>query len=158
MKHKLLTSPVATFSIPAALLVVVGLGAAPARADMTESVFGALGLMPNEELTKPPERAPLVIPPTQKLPKPKKLAQPGDANWVKDADLTKKKAEEDAPFVPGQAFASFITQTFPEPSASKHALVDPPSEIQKKAVITPEIEAATKAATGETDKPWYKFW
>ena len=158
MKSPVLTPTFTLFSTAAALLLWVGLGTMPAHADMTESVFGALGLMPNEEIVKPPERAPLVIPPTQKLPKPKKLAQPGDPNWVKDADLTKKQEVEDAPYVPGQAFASFITQTFPAPSVSKRALVDPPSEVQKKAVITPEIEAATKAATAESDKPWYKFW
>lgn len=37
------------------------------------------------------------------------------------------------------------------------ALTAPPKAITKKAIITPEIEAATAAATGGA-KPWYQFW
>jgi len=37
------------------------------------------------------------------------------------------------------------------------ALTAPPKNIAKKAVITPEIEAAA-AAAGASQKPWYQFW
>jgi len=121
-----------------------------------ESVLGALGIKPSEEDNKYPERAPLVVPPSHKLPKPKALSEVGDANWIKDHDTAKKKAEDDKPYEPGTLIADLMTKSFP---ATKPApsLSDPPSAVKKKAVITPEIEAATKAATGE-GKAWYQFW
>jgi len=42
-------------------------------------------------------------------------------------------------------------------SSGPRALTTPPKNISKKAVITPEIEAAA-AAAGASSKPWYQFW
>jgi hypothetical protein len=142
-----------------AVLVLSSLGTSlPARADgITEGVFNFLGLTPEDNTNKYPERAPLVVPPTTKLPKPKKTSEVNDPNWIKDPEIAKKKAEEDAPYVPGSAFADFMNQNFQSKEA-KSALTDPPKDLKQKAKITPEIEAATKAATGQSDKPWYKFW
>ena len=141
----------------AALILSGGLASVPARAEgVTESVFNFLGLGPDESTNKYPERAPLVVPPSTKLPKPKKTSELGDPNWVKDPDLAKKKAKEEEDYVPGTAFADFINQNL-EPKDPKHALTEPPAAMKQKAKITPEIEAATKAATGK-DKPWYQFW
>ena len=129
----------------------------PARAEgITEGVFNFLGLGPDESVNKVPERAPLVVPPSTKLPKPKKTSELGDPNWVKDPDIAKKKAKEEEAYVPGTAFADFINQNF-EHKDPKRALTDPPVSINQKAKITPEIEAATKAATGK-DKSWFQFW
>jgi hypothetical protein len=141
----------------AALLIAGVVGSAPVHAqEAIESVLGALGIKPSDGDNKYPERAPLVVPPSQKLPKPKKLSETGDANWVKDHDVTLKKAEDDKPYEPGTFIADLMTKSFPatKPTTS---LSDPPSAVKKKAVITPEIEAATKAATGES-KAWYQFW
>ncbi len=155
-----LTSPF-TATLPvyalAALLLSSLVGSVPARADGTvEGVLSMLGLNPDEDTNKYPERAPLVVPPNTKLPKPKKTAEVGDPNWVKDQDLVKKKAKEDEPYVPGTAFADFINQNT-APKDPKHYLTDPPAVVAKKATITPEIEAATRAATAP-DKAWYQFW
>lgn len=141
----------------AAMLVSGLFVSVPARAEgITEGVFNLLGLGPDENANKYPERAPLVVPPSTKLPKPKKTSELGDPNWVKDPDIAKKKAKEEEAYVPGTAFADFINQNL-EPKDPKHALTDPPASMKQKAKITPEIEAATKAATGK-DKPWYQFW
>jgi len=141
-----------------AALLLTSLGTSlPARAEgLTEGVFKFLGLSSDEDTNKYPERAPLVVPPSTKLPKPKKTSELGDPNWVKDPDLAKKKAKEEEDYVPGTAFADFINQNM-EPKDTKHALTEPPATMKQKAKITPEIEAATKAATGN-DKPWYQFW
>jgi len=141
----------------AAVLMSGLLVSVPARADgITEGVFNFLGLGPDESVNKVPERAPLVVPPSTKLPKPKKTSELGDPNWVKDPDLAKKKAKEEEEYVPGTAFADLINQNM-APKDPKHALTEPPAAMKQKAKITPEIEAATKAATGK-DKPWYQFW
>jgi len=141
----------------AALLVSGLFVSVPARAEgINEGVFNLLGLGPDENANKYPERAPLVVPPSTKLPKPKKTSELGDPNWVKDPDIAKKKAKEEEAYVPGTEFADFINQNL-EPKDPKHALTDPPASMKQKAKITPEIEAATKAATGK-DKPWYQFW
>ena len=42
-------------------------------------------------------------------------------------------------------------------ASGPRALTAPPKAIAKKAVITPEIEAAA-AAAGASQKPWYQFW
>ena len=42
-------------------------------------------------------------------------------------------------------------------NSGPRALTAPPKNISKKAVITPEIEAAAVAA-GASQKPWYQFW
>lgn len=42
-------------------------------------------------------------------------------------------------------------------NSGPRALTSPPKNIAKKAVITPEIEAAAVAA-GAAQKPWYQFW
>ena len=42
-------------------------------------------------------------------------------------------------------------------SAGPRALTAPPKNIAKKAVITPEIEAAAAAAAA-SQKPWFQFW
>ena len=42
-------------------------------------------------------------------------------------------------------------------ASGPRALTTPPKNISKKAVITPEIEAAA-AAAGASSKPWYQFW
>lgn len=42
-------------------------------------------------------------------------------------------------------------------ASGPRALTAPPKAISKKAVITPEIEAAA-AAAGASAKPWYQFW
>jgi hypothetical protein len=42
-------------------------------------------------------------------------------------------------------------------ASGPRALTAPPKNISKKAVITPEIEAAAVAA-GASQKPWYQFW
>jgi len=42
-------------------------------------------------------------------------------------------------------------------ASGTRALTAPPKAIAKKAVITPEIEAAA-AAAGASQKPWYQFW
>jgi hypothetical protein len=141
-----------------AALLLASLGTSlPARADdLTEGVLKFLGLGSEEDTNKYPERAPLVVPPSTKLPKPKKTSELGDPNWVKDADLAKKKAKEEEPYIPGTAIAEFFTQNM-EPKDPKRGLTDPPIAMKQKAKITPEIEAATKAATGK-DKPWYQFW
>ena len=188
----------------AALLIAVVLGAAPARAQNTiEGVLGMLGIMPSDEDTKYPERAPLVVPPTTKLPKPKTVGSTNDPAWPKDPDVLKKQAEEAeaASFAPPPDPAKNLTpeqlkqlknvgprsnnpgpandtsrplsvqemakadeimkqvasQSSGASNGGKGYLTDPPSAVKKKAVITPEIEAATKAATGE-GKAWYQFW
>ena len=143
------------FALAAVLLSGV-LASIPARADeITDGIINFFGLGADENSTKRPERAPLVLPPTAKLPKPKKTSELGDPNWVKDADLAKKeKAEEKT--VPGQEIAEFFNKVYDD-KKEKHYLTDPPTTMKQKAKITPEIEAATKAATGN-DKPWYEFW
>ena len=129
----------------------------PARAEgITEGVFNFLGLGPDESVNKVPERAPLVVPPSTKLPKPKKTSELGDPNWVKDPDLAKKKAIEEEAYVPGKEIADLFNKPAQE-NLEKRRLSDPPAAMKQKAKITPEIEAATKAATGN-DKPWYQFW
>lgn len=42
-------------------------------------------------------------------------------------------------------------------ASGPRALTAPPTAVAKKAVITPEIEAAA-AAAGASAKPWYQFW
>ena len=141
----------------AAVLVSGLLVSVPARADgITEGVFNFLGLGPDESVNKVPERAPLVVPPSTKLPKPKKTSELGDPNWVKDPDLAKKKAIEEEAYVPGKEIADLFNKPAQE-NLEKRRLSDPPAAMKQKAKITPEIEAATKAATGN-DKPWYQFW
>jgi hypothetical protein len=150
-------APMSRYAL-ASLLIFGLFSGVPARADgITEGVFNFLGLTPDDNTNKYPERAPLVVPPTTKLPKPKSTAAPNDPNWIKDPELAKKKTEDNEPYVPGTAFADFINQNF-APKDTKQALTDPPKDLKQKAKITPEIEAATKAATGQPDKPWYKFW
>ena len=204
MTSKRLISDTFSRSACAALLIAGMLGAAPARAQNTiEGVLGMLGIVPSDDDTKYPERAPLVVPPTAKLPKPKTAASVNDPAWPKDPDVLKKQAEdaEAASFAPppdsskkltaeelkafknvaprsnnsGQANDSSHTlspqemakadeimkqvaaQSSSGGNGGKGYLTDPPSAVKKKAVITPEIEAATKAATGE-GKAWYQFW
>jgi hypothetical protein len=199
-------SSLAAFStLACATFVLMALfGPAPARAQNTlEGVLGMLGLKPSDDDTKYPERAPLVVPPTTKLPKPKTASSASDPAWPKDPDVLKKQAEEaeasstTPPPEPSKALTleqikgqknigprsnnpapapdssralsvqemaqadEIMKQVAAQNSGSanggKGYLTDPPSAVKKKAVITPEIEAATKAAAGE-DKPWYKFW
>ena len=152
------STPAAVLTLTCASFVLMGLVVpAPARAqNELEGVLGMLGIMPSDNETKYPERVPLVVPPQNKLPKPKNLAAPEDPHWVKDYDAFAKKEKDDAPYVPGTMIADFMTKQLKDPTPT-HNLTDPPSVVKKKAVITPEIEAATKAAMGE-EKPWYKFW
>jgi len=199
------STPAAVLTLTCASFVLMGLvGPAPARAQNTlEGVLGMLGLKPSDDETKYPERAPLVVPPTTKLPKPKTANSANDPAWPKDPDVLKKQAEEaeaastTPPPEPSKKLSleevkalknvgprnnnpapapdssrtlsvqemaqadEIMKQVAAQNSASanggKGYLTDPPSVVKKKAVITPEIEAATKAAMGE-EKPWYKFW
>jgi hypothetical protein len=201
-------SPHSLFSRSAlAGLIVIGvLGSVPARAeDPIEGFLGMLGLKPTEDTNNYPERAPLVVPPNKKLPKPKTLTSAADPAWPKDPDVLKKQADEaeasapvakvdsskaltleeatrvqkgasraalsapvnrnelERPLTPQEmaAASEIMKQVVANNAASanggKSYLTDPPAAVKKKAVITPEIEAATKAATGE-GKPWYQLW
>ena len=191
----------------AALLIAGVLGSAPVHAqEAIESFLGALGLKPSDEDNKYPERAPLVVPPTTKLPKPKSISSVNDPAWPKDPEILKKKAAEAEAATFSAPPEASKALTLEEMKALKNAgprtntpsiavdtarplsvqemsqadeimkkivaekssvssdgksvrntLSDPPLAVKKKAVITPEIEAATKAATGD-GKAWYQFW
>jgi len=84
-------------------------------------------------------------------------AQAGEPVLKSDADPSKPLSPQD------MARASEIMKQVAaknnalNDNGGPRALTSPPKQVAKKAVITPDIEAATAAATG-ANKPWYQFW
>lgn len=184
-----------------ALIAIGSVTASPAQAQELGEFFNKMlnGSQTEDHSVK--EKAPLVVPPSTVLPKPKTVNVEDDKAWPQDPDVLKKKkkAKGEDDLEPGELIQKLFGQDDQQvmvaspvetPSPGRHSgaeplspeemarqtailkqiaeqnrlsqtatrggLTQPPVEIRKKAVITPEIEAAAQKA-GE-GKPWYQFW
>jgi hypothetical protein len=184
-----------------ALILMGSVMVSPAKAQELNELFNKLlnGSQTEDHSIK--DKAPLVVPPSNVLPKPKTVNLEEDKAWPQDPDVLKKKkkAKGGDDLEPGELIQKLLGQDNQQPiepspptpsmgsrhpdtvplsaeeiarqnailkqiaeqnrmtqSGTRGGLTQPPVEIRKKAVITPEIEAAAQKA-GE-GKPWYQFW
>ncbi len=93
-KHRLLAT--------AAVLALTVTVAAPARAQVMDSLLSAIGLKPTEEAPEIDyrERAPLVVPPQMKLRPPEAPPSERSSQWPTDPDVARRAAEAKAARIP----------------------------------------------------------